>query len=164
MKTPRFNFPSHVSLPEETRTALVELCNESLASTIDLHSQVKQAHWNIKGAQFFARHELFDALATKLLGWADTLAERGAVLGGYATGTIRLAAERSSLPEYDLNAVDGTTHIRALVDRYAVYTERARAAIAVCAKLDDPASEDLFTEILRGAELDMWFLESHIAA
>lgn len=162
MKTPRFKFSSHVSLPEETRTTLVELCNGALASTIDLHSQVKQAHWNIKGAQFFARHELFDALAGKLLGWADTLAERAAVLGGYATGTIRLGAERSSLPEYDLNAVDGTAHIRALVERYAVYTERTRAAVAVCAKMDDPASEDMFIEVLRGAEFDMWFLESHL--
>jgi starvation-inducible DNA-binding protein len=155
-------FTNHISLPEENKTKLVDTLNTVLATTSDLRSQVKQAHWNIKGPQFFARHELFDNLAEKLNGFADVTAERAATLGGYAMGTARQSAERSQIPEYDLRAVDGKHHIRALVDRYSEYTRLIRDALREAAEQGDPATEDLFTEILRGTELDMWFLESHV--
>ncbi len=155
-------FTNHVSLPEDTKTALVETLNTALATTNDLHSQVKQAHWNIKGPQFFARHELFDTMAGRLRDFADVIAERATTLGGYANGTSRLSASGSKLPEYDLRAVDGKHHIKVLVDRFSDYTAFVRQAIQEAADKNDPATEDLFTEILRGTELDMWFLESHL--
>lgn len=158
----RTQFSSHVSLPEETKTKLIDTLNTVLATTSDLRSQVKQAHWNIKGPQFVARHELFDSLAAKLLDYADAAAERAATLGGYATGTVRQSAERSKLAEYDVRAVDGKHHIKVLVDRYSEYNRLIRDAVRESGELDDPATEDLFTEILRATELDMWFLESHI--
>lgn len=159
MPTP---FSNHVSLPEEAKTQLVNTLNSTLATTSDLRSQVKQAHWNIKGPQFVARHELFDNLAAKLLGYADVIAERAATLGGYANGTVRQSAEHSKLPEYDVRAVDGKHHIKTLVDRYSEYTRLIRHAVNEAEKVDDPATEDVYTEILRGTELDMWFLESHL--
>jgi len=158
--TTRFN--THVNLPDAAKQALVETLNTALATTTDLHSQVKQAHWNIKGPQFFARHELFDNLAVKLRDYADAIAERAATLGGYAQGTVRLSSEQSKLPEYELKAVDGKQHIKTLVDRYATYTAFVRDAIKESQDKSDPATEDLFTEVLRGTELDMWFLESHL--
>jgi starvation-inducible DNA-binding protein len=155
-------FTNHVSLPEETKTTLIDTLNHVLATTSDLRSQVKQAHWNIKGPQFVARHELFDGLAAKLVGYTDAVAERAATLGGYARGTVRQSAESSKLTEYDVRAVDGKHHIQALVDRYSVYTRMIRDAVREAAELGDPATEDLYTEVLRGTELDMWFLESHL--
>jgi starvation-inducible DNA-binding protein len=155
-------FTNHVSLPEDAKNQLVETLNTVLATTSDLRSQVKQAHWNIKGPQFFARHELFDNLAARLNDYADVIAERAATLGGYAMGTARLSAEHSKLPEYDLRAVDGKHHIRTLVDRYSEYNRFIREAVQEAATQGDPATEDLYTEILRGTELDMWFLESHL--
>lgn len=155
-------FTNHISLPEDAKNQLIESLNTALATTLDLRSQVKQAHWNIKGPQFFARHELFDNLATRLNDYADVIAERAATLGGYATGTARLSAEKSKLPEYDLRAIDGKHHIRTLVDRYSEYNCFVREAIQEAATQGDPATEDLYTEVLRGTELDMWFLESHI--
>ena len=155
-------FTNHISLPEETKATLIDTLNEVLATTSDLRSQVKQAHWNIKGPQFVARHELFDGLAAKLVGYTDAVAERAATLGGYARGTVRQSAESSKLPEYDGRAVDGKHHIQALVDRYSVYTRMIRDAVREAAEAGDPATEDLYTEVLRGTELDMWFLESHL--
>ena len=155
-------FTNHVSLPEEAKTQLIDTLNAVLATTSDLRSQVKQAHWNIKGPQFVARHQLFDSLATRLHDYGDVIAERAATLGGYAMGTVRQSAEHSKLPEYDLRAVDGKHHIRALVDRYSEYNRLIRKAIRDARQHDDPATEDLYTEILRGTELDMWFLESHV--
>ena len=152
--------PSRVALPEEKREKMVKHLNTALAISIDLSLQVKQAHWNIKGPQFFARHELFDKLAVHLRETSDKLAERAATLGGYAEGTVKLCAERSELPEYDLRARDGRQHIMALVDRYARYTAFLRDTME--ATEVDPVSQDLVIETLRTAELDQWFLESHI--
>ena len=155
-------FTNHVALPEETKTQLIDALNAVLATTSDLRSQVKQAHWNIKGPQFVSRHELFDSLAARLHDHADAIAERAATLGGYAMGTVRQSAEHSKLPEYDLRAVDGKHHIRTLVDRYSDYNRLIRNAVGEAHDHNDPATEDLYTEILRQTELDMWFLESHV--
>lgn len=155
-------FPSHTSLPEASRAPIIASLNRALASTIDLHLQVKQAHWNIKGAQFVARHQLFDKLAATLRDQADIVAERTATLGGYAEGTARLTATGSALPEYDLKAVNGNDHVRALVERYGVFAEQIRQGIDTAESHKDPVTADIYVQTLRQAELDMWFLESHI--
>jgi len=155
-------FTSRVSVDQKTKTALIEDLNTTLATTIDLQMQVKQAHWNVKGPQFVSRHELFEAVASRLRSSADMIAERAATLGGYAGGTVRMSAEASKLPEYELNAVDGRHHIKTLVDRFATYTELLRDSIEKAEAHKEPATIDLYTEVLRTTELDMWFLESHI--
>lgn len=155
-------FPSHINLPREVREELVELLNTCLATAIDLHWQVKQAHWNIRGRDFISRHELFDDVADHVRKHADDFAERAGNLGGYAEGTIRLAAKNSELEEYDLNAVNGDDHVRALVDRVSNYASVIRAGIARCDEVDDPVTSDLLTRILGEVEQDLWFLESHL--
>ncbi|WP_224369324.1 DNA starvation/stationary phase protection protein Dps [Hyalangium versicolor] len=155
-------FPSHISLSQETREELIELLNTCLATAIDLHWQVKQAHWNVRGRQFISRHELFDTVADHVRKHADEFAERAGALGGYAEGTIRLAARNSELDEYDLKAISGEEHVRALVDRVSTYAASIRQGIHRGEKLDDPVTVDLFTRILGEIEQDLWFLESHL--
>ncbi|ADO74861.1 DNA starvation/stationary phase protection protein Dps [Stigmatella aurantiaca] len=155
-------FTSHVNLPANAREDLIELLNMDLANAIDLHWQVKQAHWNIRGKHFISRHLLFDSLADHLRKQADALAERAGTLGGYAEGTIRLAAKNSQLPEYDLQAVDGDSHLTALVDRFSRYAASIRDGIQRSEALEDPVTVDLLTRILGEVELDLWFLESHL--
>ena len=155
-------FASTVKLPADSRAKLVDMLNGTLASSIDLTYQVKQAHWNIKGPWFFARHELFDKLADKLRDWSDEIAERASTLGGYARGTARMAAQDSKLAAYDDDVVEGKQHIRMLVDRYGTFTEQLREGIELSQECKDVVTEDLLTEVVRGAELDMWFLESHV--
>lgn len=157
-------FPTRVKLDPEVRGTLVQMLNRRLASTLDLHSQVKQAHWNIKGAQFIARHQLFDDLAEHLLGWSDDLAERATTLGGYARGTSRQTAAASMLPEYDTEAVDGQAHLTALITRYGDFCASLREDIKLAEAKKDPATEDLLTSVLRDSETDLWFLEAHRGA
>jgi starvation-inducible DNA-binding protein len=152
-------FMTHVALRAGPREELVEMLNDSLATAVDLHTQVKQAHWNIKGPQFVSRHLMFDDLASHLRGWIDDLAERISTLGGSAYGTARCAAERTKITEYNLDAVDGKTHIQALVIAYSAFTQLVREQLAGAG---DPVTEDVMIEVLRGAEKDMWFLESHL--
>ncbi len=154
-------FPTRIAVVPERRAPIIEELNVLTASTIDLYSQVKQAHWNIKGPHFVSRHELFDRLADRLRTYGDTLAERVSMLGGYAAGTIRMAATSSILPEYDTRAVDGRAHIHCLAERYQTLTERVRNDIRTMAEIGEPASEDLLVTMLRGLEEDLWFLESH---
>ena len=156
------DFPSHVNFPAEAREELIDLLNTCLASAIDLHWQVKQAHWNIRGHDFYSRHELFDEVADTVRKQADDFAERAGQLGGYAEGTIRLASKNSQLPEYDLQAVDGDSHVRAVVERVARYATLIRDGIHRCDELDEPVTSDLLTGMLGDVEKYLWFLESHL--
>lgn len=155
-------FPTHVDIPAAKREALCELLNAHLADTFDLASQVKQAHWNVKGKDFYQLHLLFDEIAEELFGYVDLIAERCTSLGGYATGTARMAAEGSSLPEYPTEAVGGMEHVEALVERFGLYCARVRQAVEDAEKLGDPSTADLYTEISRTVDKRLWFLEAHL--
>ncbi len=104
-------FPTSVSLSEEVRSQVIDILNARLADTIDLRTQTKQAHWNLKGRQFLQLHELFDTVAEHLDDHGDTIAERVTALGGVANGTARQVASASAIPEYDLDAVSGEEHL-----------------------------------------------------
>lgn len=156
------DFPSHVNLPKETRAELVEVLNTNLANAIDLYLQLKHAHWNVKGVHFISRHELYDRLSDRLREQYDTLAERIAQLGGYAEGTARMVAKSSGLKEYQREVVEGDEQVRMLTERYAAYAASLRRGLDRAAELEEPATEDVFTELLRDAEMDLWFIESHL--
>src|SRR5207248_3939190 len=114
-------YPTKNDLPESTRRAMIELCNARLADAIDLQTQTKQAHWNVKGPNFIALHELFDKVNGAVEEYVDEIAERAVQLGGVAEGTARMVAKRSSLPEYPANAVDGRSHVEALSTALAAF-------------------------------------------
>jgi starvation-inducible DNA-binding protein len=158
------HFPTHIDIPAERRDRLVEMLNQSLADTLDLMTQSKQAHWNVKGKDFYQLHLLFDEIAEELEGFVDMLAERATSLGGYAKGTARMAAEHSQLPEYPVDATGGMEHVAALVDRFAIYTSHIRSAIDCSMKLEDQATADLYSEIARATDKRLWFLEAHLQA
>ena len=135
-----------------------------LADTIDAKTQVKHAHWNVKGLQFHQLHLLFDDVATHVHDAADLIAEGAVQLGGVAHGAARIVAKTSSIPEYDLDAVKGEDHVRALVDRLSTLANASREAIDEADKLADKATSDIFAEIVRAADKELWFLEAHIQA
>lgn len=163
-KTNSHHFKTHIDINEGARDHLVEMLDRDLACTFDLMSQVKQAHWNVKGKQFYPLHLLFDEIAGELLGFVDDLAERITSLGGYAHGTTRMAAEHSCLPEYPTGIVDGPEHVAALVERFGVYAGRLRTAIGESEHSGDPTTSDLYIEISRAVDKRLWFLEAHLQA
>lgn len=155
-------FASKNDLPADAREKAVALLNQHLADTTDLYSQTKQAHWNVKGAQFYQLHLLFDTLAGEVEAYIDLIAERATALGGSAHGTVRMAASASRLPEYPLDAVEGRQHLEALSARYAELAKSSRAAIDTATSLGDADTADLFTEVSRGLDKSLWFLEAHL--
>ena len=146
------------------RETMVGLINQQLADTQDLYSQVKQAHWNIKGMQFIQLHLLLDTLADSLIEYADLLAERAAALGGVALGTARMTASRSLLPEFPVEIVTDKQVVEVLAQRYGEYASSTRSAITTTTDDGDPATADIFTEISRTIEKHLWMLEAHIQA
>jgi len=154
---------THNTLSENIRAQSVELLNKHLAGAIDLYGQLKQAHWNVRGPSFIAVHELFDKVATEVDGYSDMIAERAGGLGGVAEGTVQLAAERSFLVPYPLRIADVNEHIFAVSATLAAYGQSAREAIGLAAVLGDADTSDLFTEISRGVDHQLWFVESHRA-
>jgi starvation-inducible DNA-binding protein len=155
-------FKSSIDVPEKAR--LIEILNARLADATDLKTQSKHAHWNVKGSEFFQLHELFDQIAPHFDDYADLVAERVAQLGGVANGTLREAAASSSVPEYDLTAVNGTEHVKALVKSISKFASLVREAIDRTDDLGDKDTADIFTEISRQVDKDLWFLEAHLQA
>jgi starvation-inducible DNA-binding protein len=157
-------FKTKNDLPEATRGKMVELLNARLADCIDLQTQTKQAHWNVKGPHFIARHELFDKINEEVEDYVDDIAERAVQLGGVAEGTARTVAKRSSLSEYPAKAADGRSHVEALSSALAAFGTAARKAIGEANDQGDLDTADLFTEVSRGIDKWLWFVEAHLQA
>lgn len=155
-------FKTRIDLPADGRKKLIALLNQHLADTFDLCGQAKQAHWNVKGPQFHQLHELFDEFAGQLGEYVDLIAERATALGGTALGTVRMAAAASRLAEYPLDAVGSMQHVEALAERFAALAATTRSAIGAAEELGDADTADLLTEVSRGLDKGLWFLEAHL--
>lgn len=151
-------------IPQERRSELNALMNQRLADAVDLQTQMKQAHWNVKGPNFIGLHELFDKVDEDVEGYVDKIAERIVQLGGIAEGTVRVAAARSRLPEYPLALADGAAHVKAVTHALAIFGREVRSTIDEANTLDDAGTADLFTEISRGTDQWLWFVEAHSQA
>ena len=148
-------------LPVASRLEAIGLLNQRLADCIDLQAQSKQAHWNVKGPTFIALHKLFDEINAAVAEYADLLAERIVQLGGIAEGTVGVVAERSTLVDYPLTLSTGAEHVAALSDALAEFGRTVRVGIEEMNELEDADSADILTEISRGVDKWLWFVEAH---
>jgi starvation-inducible DNA-binding protein len=148
-------------LPASTREPVIALLNQRLSDAIDLQTQIKQAHWNVKGPNFIALHELFDDIYAAQTEYVDLIAERIMQLGGVAEGTVRVAAGRSRLDEYPLTISTGEAHVAALSRALSEFGHEARLAIDESGGLGDADTADIFTEVSRGIDKWLWFVEAH---
>ncbi|MCX5659855.1 MAG: DNA starvation/stationary phase protection protein Dps [Planctomycetota bacterium] len=152
----------HNDLPAATRTAMIKLCNARLADALDLALQVKHAHWNLKGKQFIALHELFDEIYDRVNEGVDTIAERAVQLGGEAEGLAKNVVKGTSLPAYPHGIAPGLDHVAALANALSACAKGCRAAIDAAAGKGDAVTSDMFTAITAGLDKDVWFLEAHL--
>jgi starvation-inducible DNA-binding protein len=150
-----------IDIPDNTRQAIIQLLQARLADAVDLATQTKQAHWNVKGPSFIALHELFDKINSDVREFTDLIAERITTLGGTAEGTARVAAARSILREYPLDIAEGAEHVDALSTVLATFGKAAREAIDASAGMGDQVTSDILTEISRGIDKDLWLVEAH---
>ena len=157
-----FLHPIRSEVPVEIRVFLITLLNQTLAYTVDLRSHVKQAAWNVKGKELLQLHTFFSLIAAELDAYADLLAERIAVLGGVACGTVRAVAARSPLPEYPGNLTASAAHVLAVVERVAPYAAALRSSITRAADVEDASTAAVYTDIARGVEKRLTDLEAYL--
>jgi starvation-inducible DNA-binding protein len=155
-----YKSPSH--LPEKNRIEIASQLNARLADGLDLHSQIKVAHWNIKGPQFAALHPLFETFAVSLAAFNDSLAERAVTLGARAYGTARHVAKTSTLPEYPQETSRDLEHVKLLAERFDKYLDGAREARSNSEELGDTDTVDLLTGIVTEFEKNAWFLRASL--
>jgi starvation-inducible DNA-binding protein len=149
-------------LQEPSRVKVAESLNQRLADGLDLHGQIKVAHWNIKGPNFAALHPLFETFAVSLANHNDAVAERAVTLGAKAYGTARHVAKTSRIPEYDQEASRDMDHVRLLADRIETYLKGLRETRGVAEKEGDTDSVDLLTGIVTEFEKNAWFLRASL--
>jgi len=154
--------PTRIDLPKAARRKVIDLLNQNLADVLDLGLQAKQAHWNVKGPQFIALHELFDKLAEELEEFSDDIAERAVALGGVALGTSQVIAKQSRLNAYPTSLAAGHAHIEAMANALAQFGKSIRAAIDGATSLGDADTADLFTGVSRGTDKLLWLVEAHL--
>ena len=155
-----YRSPSH--LPEDARAKVADALNARLADGLDLHSQIKVAHWNIKGPQFASLHPLFETFAVSLAIHNDTIAERAVTLGGKAYGTARHVAKESKLAEYPQETTRDLEHVKLLAERFDKYLTGVRESRSVAEKLGDTDTVDLFTQVVTEFEKNTWFLRASL--
>ncbi len=155
-------YPSPSHLPEQARATLSELLNARLADGLDLHSQIKVAHWNIKGPQFAALHPLFETFAVGLAAFNDEMAERAVTLGGRAYGTARHVAKSSRLPEYPQDTTRDLAHVKLLAERFDTFLDGIRESRTAAEKLGDTDTVDLLTGVVTTFEKHAWFLRASL--
>ena len=156
-------YKSPSNLPEAARATISATLNERLVDGLDLHSQIKFAHWNIRGPQFPTLHPLFETFAIALANHNDAIAERAVTLGGHASGTVRQVAKASRLPEYPAEFRKDLDHVQALADRIDVYLEGLRASRKLVDELGDTDSHDLLGVVVTEFEKNNWFLRATLA-
>ncbi|MGH7806052.1 MAG: DNA starvation/stationary phase protection protein Dps [Candidatus Binatia bacterium] len=143
-------------------TATIDALNARLADGLDLHAQIKVAHWNIKGAQFASLHPLFETFAVGLANFNDAIAERAVTLGGRAYGTARHVASKSRLPEYPQDTTRDMEHVKLLAERFEKYLEGARDSRTRAEELKDTDTVDLLTQVVTEFEKHSWFLRASL--
>lgn len=153
---------SRIKLPENARSVAIAALNARLADAIDLALAIKHAHWNIRGIQFIAVHEMLDMLRTQIDDHVDTMAERISQLGGKAMGTLQDAAKSSELPAYPDEVTSIEAHLTALADRYGALANAVRSNIDEVDEAGDATSADVLTQVSRGLDKSLWFVEAHL--
>ena len=151
-----------IGLKSNTKSTVIDLLNARLADAIDLSLVTKQAHWNLKGPNFIAVHEMLDDFRATLDTHTDTIAERVAQLDGIALGTLQTVGKASKLAPYPTDIRKVPDHVAALVERYAALSKAAREGIDAADEAGDADSADILTAFSRDLDKSLWFLKSHL--
>ncbi|WP_371155092.1 DNA starvation/stationary phase protection protein Dps [Jannaschia sp. 2305UL9-9] len=150
-------------LDQQTQEQMCEVLNANLAMGIDLRLAVKQAHWNLRGRGFIGVHELLDDVSARLGDGVDMMAERVAMMGGFARGTTQVVADKSPLPAYPVELTDIEEHISELVSRFEAFGKSIREGMDAADEAGDEDTADLLTEVSRAVEKDTWFIGANAA-
>jgi starvation-inducible DNA-binding protein len=149
-------YASQLDLPEQEGKRVAALLQARLSDCLDLEAQLKQAHWTVRGMQFYQLHKLFDALHDEAEEFVDIIAERISAIG------VQTTAEKTSLFPYGLGVRLGEEHLRAIAASLSEFGRLLRADIDKAGKIGDADTADVFTQVSRAIDKQLWFVEAHL--
>lgn len=152
----------NIGLKEKDTAAVAELLNKLLADLNVLYTKVRNAHWNVEGADFHAQHIFFEGIYEGLAETIDEVAERTRSIGHYALGSLKEFLDVTQLAEEKPTKNDSKSYIKILLNDYESIIITLRKNIELSDQHGDAATEDFFVEILGSFEKTAWMLRSHL--
>lgn len=122
----------------------------------------KQAHWNVRGTNFIAIHELLDTVVENAQGFADLAAERIVALGLPIDARLSSVAAKTAETAVPAGFTPWQQMISAIVTDMDAVIADVQAAIDGLDE-SDLTSQDVAIAIKAGLEKDRWFLSAHLA-
>jgi len=158
---PRFH-ESRVNIPKDIRIQIVELLNQTLATSIDLQSQIKQATWNMRGNNFYQFYLLLNEMSKQIEDHINTISERISTLASTPLISVRVAAKNSQLPEFSFDAFTIEENLHTLANRVSLHGKFIKVAIDQVTDLEDAVTADIYIKFSRVLDRHLWLLESHV--
>jgi starvation-inducible DNA-binding protein len=152
-----------LDLEEPVRLEMTEQLNQLLADTMTLRDLYKKAHWQVAGPTFYQLHLLFDKHFNEQVEIVDTIAERIQLLGGISVAMAPDVAELTRIERPPRGREEVPVQISRLLDAHLLIIELCRKLADRADELGDDGTNDLVvSDVLRGNELQVWFLSEHL--
>lgn len=152
-----------LDLQEPVRLEMTEQLNLMLADTMTLRDLYKKSHWQVAGPTFYQLHLLFDKHYGEQSELVDTIAERIQLLGGISIAMAADVAETTRIERPPRGREEVPVQISRLIDAHQIIISHCRELAKRADDLGDDGTNDLVvSDVLRGNELQVWFLSEHL--
>jgi starvation-inducible DNA-binding protein len=154
-----------IALDETACESSINNLNQILADTMTLRDMYKKHHWQVAGATFYQLHLLFDKHHGEQDELVDTIAERIQLLGGVSIAMAADVAETTIIPRPPRGREEVPVQISRLLEAHEFILNEARAMAREASEVGDDGTNDLLvSDVIRGNELQVWFLSEHLVA
>ena len=154
-----------IALDETACESSINNLNQILADTMTLRDMYKKHHWQVAGATFYQLHLLFDKHHGEQDELVDTIAERIQILGGVSLAMAADVAETTIIPRPPRGREEVPVQISRLLEAHEFILKEARTMAREASEVGDDGTNDLLvSDVIRGNELQVWFLSEHLVA
>lgn len=152
-----------LELEEPVRLEMTEQLNQLLADTMTLRDLYKKSHWQVAGPTFYQLHLLFDKHFGEQVELVDAIAERIQLLGGVSIAMAPDVAETTQIERPPRGREEVPVQLSRLLDAHQIIIRQCRTLARRASTIGDDGTNDLVvSDVLRGNELQVWFLSEHL--
>ena len=142
---------------KETVAAL----QRTLTELQQLELQLKEAHWNVSGAEFYQLHIELQKHFEGVVKLADMVAQRLLAIGASADGRATTIVRTSRVPEIPGGYIDDAQVVAWFTDTYKLVGDETRQAIYDTEK-DDPTTSNLLQTVESTIDEYQWQMRAFL--